>query len=59
MANIYYLTYTRTTGTFEAAFDDFHEVVNFLHSDNDIKGIYLYTINEGYHIPIKIKGIID
>lgn len=53
-----YLHYSRNHNFHEASFDNLQDAIIFLSSNNDIHGVYMYTLVEGFPVQITIKGII-
>lgn len=53
-----YLHYFRNHNFHEASFDNLQDAMTFLSSNDDIHGIYMYTLVEGFPVQITVKGII-
>lgn len=53
-----YLHYFRDNNFHEASFDNLQDAVTFLSANDDIHGIYMYTLVEGFPVQIAVKGII-
>lgn len=53
-----YLHYFRNNNFHDASFDNLQDAITFLSTNDDIRGIYLYTLVEGFPVQITVKGII-
>lgn len=53
-----YLHYFRNHNFHDASFDNLQDAITFLSANNDIHGIYMYTLVEGFPVQITVKGII-